>query len=968
MLYATITEFGVGPTHARKVLDDLRNRARKLEESFPYKQYMINAFGNTDLVEVAFFNHYFRFAQTSGSSAQAFRRSVGVRCPEEKDLPPEHRENVCTAVQVLRGDTEGNGGEGGVRPFLAVVFMGLSPIPELCLSPGSEPLASRVFQGFCAKGKDKFWDSYHEALETSCSSLRESPEPLVAPLIGLDTVEVVLFVRAARLEQLAALGWAVRAQTLEDSWPAEKHGDALKRAEQLLSLRMPEKELERHWNHCPLYRGTTTVVGMRLREPDAKKSLWRVEELPEGGEEMVAAEAVAFLTHTKYLPGFVKPKPLWKEDLVGDPGSAPPADDAQYAFLLLFDRADVLWISGDRSQIWRSLTRRRTVREMREFLSDLSGLEGQPGNKGVWTSTEIAVLMSVPRYGPEEGPDGELPDRLRAQLHKRRDFHLQEEKGWTQRWLKATNRAGIHYSATNGVVNIISAVLSRIDNDLDEFADLLPALEHLVQAAEDEQIAPTDLFWLADVVERLAGSRSRRDRPLRLPRDTMAFESHAGHRLPREAFIAFAESLAEDIAAQDSFVVVQDTAESSVSCRVGPSHWDVLGVSALKLQDPLHWLVAHELAHGRFAHTTVKELGKPSLEALQKMTSQVGGGQPKRDENLELVFRQIAERLRQRHGESFTEPLAGAVARCLGEIAKDYFLWRSLELRKDFARDLRRRFWFVHGPGLVFALRHRYGSKTVYVATLQAILLRCILFSHLTESPASAKGAWWQFLHDTLEELEALAPEMRLDGPSHRWDSTPPPAVERWREATPPEEVRRVLTRLQCLKEDLRIPEGRWLFAVKRLLDSVRAAKENGQGLTELVDRWLVFVEAFLDDHVFVYRDPPAARELYAEYLSGLIESWQDTGDPWPPFVKSHREDDSLLKIHRRRSRFGPALLVRGSIFVESPDREGYRDYQRRTFRLLGELAERGRDRRFRKLLEYLFPDLGVVEQGEIVE
>ncbi len=96
---------------------------------------------------------------------------------------------------------------------------------------------------------------------------------------------------------------------------------------------------------------------------------------------------------------------------------------------------------------------------------------------------------------------------------------------------------------------------------------------------------------------------------------------------------------------------------------------------------------------------------------------------------------------------------------------------------------------------------------------------------------------------------------------------------------------------------------------------------------------------------------------LFGEYLADLGRLWEDTADPWPPFVMGYQlNDPSLVTFRRRASIYGAALSRRGSVIVARShgDKEGQRQYQRRTFQLFSELAEHARGDRLRKLLDYL--------------
>jgi hypothetical protein len=440
MLFATITEIGHHNAKTRKALEELSHRAQELAKAYPCQHYLVKTFGSTDLIEVALFDHYFRFAQVSSSSVQTFHRSVGVHCPEEKDLPRDRRANVCTAEEVLRGRSEIEKQQEKTvpRPFLAVVFMGLSPIPQLCLPGGKRPLAYRVLEGFCAQ-KSELWTSYSEVLKASCSDGENLSEPLVAPLIGLDSVEVVVLVRASRLEQLAAFAWAIRSQTLGDLWPAEQHDDALDRTMELLDLSMEQQKLGEHWDSCSVYRGSATVVGMPLQSDVS----WRIE-LP-GEHNLLAAETAAFLTHASILPGSTHPL---GGGIVGEDIDQ-AAEASPGSFFLLFDRADALWATGAQEK----LARRWTVGQVHEFLSGLSGLGKPIQHECVWTSTEVAVRMTIPDR-LSKGSD-ELLGRFRKRLRDWREIHLNQKAGWTHRWLRATKRSSLSYSVNNVVVNLI---------------------------------------------------------------------------------------------------------------------------------------------------------------------------------------------------------------------------------------------------------------------------------------------------------------------------------------------------------------------------------------------------------------------------------------------------------------------------------------------------------------------------------
>lgn len=726
---ATITEFGSADNDDSNLLRDLELRADRLrQQGFSVDQVLLTTFGPTDVVEVCTFDHLLHLAEVGGSSSNVFRRSMGVLCPNEADLaalrPSTAGVELATVEDLLGPDAD--------RPLVLVSYLKLGPLASFfARAPGPsasgfpDPLLARLV------GSSRLWRHY-AAVESANLKRGEAPPLRLAPTMGLDAVEVVLLARAARLEQLAALAWVCRQARIDTLWararPPAQLGQLLERDVGAAA-----------WHGAPAFSTTASTVGMPMGP--LRRAATRAELC--ASAEPLAASAV-FTERRSFLSGHF-------EAVRG------PRADAD-GFLMLFDRMDLLHSKGDLAEA--QVTRGAAARHLARFVpcdgSADAGAGASAGGEGggVRTVAELAVRLRPAAADAPPLPDGALSAAFRGRLRRavERDV-LRDGAGWTFRWLKATRQIGFDYPATNGIVNLISAVGGYLQEDLEGFLDLVPAIEAVVAEAEraaatwpatrEESIAAAvggrervaQLRWMCDVVVHAAEVRGRRDHPLRPPRNTIAFEGHAGYRLWRDAFHQLVRVLV-DGAAGDSLLVVQDGVAGPTQCNAGPLGGVQFLVSAMVLHHPLHWAYGHEIGHLVFDRPCDRwstEVGA-AWDALARLVN-LPERPPARPRDL---FGCIARALPEAATGSLPSQWLVAMGQELAEIAADLVMWRGLQGTSEAAQ--RRAFWTLMGPALVNARCEAAGRWPMSPRRQLRVVVRLVAVSVLTDAAAASAG------------------------------------------------------------------------------------------------------------------------------------------------------------------------------------------------------------------------------------
>ncbi|MCB9764819.1 MAG: hypothetical protein H6739_33900 [Alphaproteobacteria bacterium] len=1014
MLFASITEFGAVSAGYRKVLDDLRGRQRRLDLLLEEERLFAATLGPTDLVEILLFDSFFPLSEVGGSGAQAFRRASGVWCPQPGqdgiDTPPlglpayaSELAEVCCIQDAMAEDP--------ARPFLAVIYAKSSPIARLCLPPQGEEGGEQLIRAMLRLFLNPDSDVWSEDLRTyrqhavGYSRWPEDLPPLrVAPLGGLDSVDLVFLVRASRLEQVGAVAWALRKQSMGVTWPAARFPRAVENARRLLGMQGQVIDDE-SWDESPLFSNTSSTLGVpiRVREqrperahlvgqysPDHLGPWWMLES-PQGST-WPAADEMALLVRYRFMPGFFR--------TVGDalPGALSDVDEG--SLLQLFGQRDALAYNQRILQEPHQIqpVSRYAVDDLLSFMSSLTGAAERPPPSGVSSVTEIALVVHHPRRLREVMPGNTLIDAFRARLEGVRDFHLQRRATdfpgpWIGTWLQGAKVAGLSYPVTNGVLNLICSVLDYLDEDLENFMDLLPPIRILVEWADayrrqagvdrilERPLTDEDIsFWTWEIwqhlrdqplppqlreagafarfyenLEQLATFRGRRDHPLRAPNGTLAFEGHAGYRVARDAFITYVKTLARqyDLTSRDieDRIIILDSSTGRPTCAAEPGGTAVVRVSAMAVHHPLHWVFGHEIAHARFAHTKVNS--RPDLfRAGHALVDAAGLPRNLLRGTIEELLSAVGNSLWDEFASDEGSPFCRAIADVLTEVPADLLEWRSLMVQGDAPGQAARRFWFVTGPGFVLGLRDIFGRAPIGLRRVRRLIVRVFFVSRFIQQRLIPE-TWREDLQDLCEWMflnrEAMGDDRRME-PLGRMADAP------------------LIERLRCVKEDLDIPDEHWCAAVVNLVLDRSVTSRQGEEdwgqfrrVQEVVDAWIPFVEALMGLGPTAATDD--ARAIYARYLDNLMNlpGWEHA-DPWPHFIPGHPAPD-LFEQHtahrkgrRRPTYLTPALSQRGGVMLASAaHRQAYHDL---TLRCILTLDDLSRKRRRRTLADYL-------EQGE---
>ena len=152
-------------------------------------------------------------AELGGSAAHAFRRAIGVFCPQPDDevlrCAPRGQPQLASSIlelacvqDVLAEDPE--------RPFLGIIYAKASALAKLCVpalgEPGGDLLATALLRHFLNPAQ-RCWREDPLVYLTGALGDRTLPADLVAARLcvlgGLDSVDMVILVRAPRLELTA---------------------------------------------------------------------------------------------------------------------------------------------------------------------------------------------------------------------------------------------------------------------------------------------------------------------------------------------------------------------------------------------------------------------------------------------------------------------------------------------------------------------------------------------------------------------------------------------------------------------------------------------------------------------------------------------------------------------------------------------------------------------------------------------
>lgn len=959
--FASITEFSIAAQDIRDALRRFEKRSRHIEVgdlrrlgfdeeslgSIPspdYEHFCMLTFGITDIVEIAHFNQIYHLFGVAESDAHSSRKSIGARCLTtealQKRADGHKHERFCLLPKLFRRDP--------VRPFLAITYLRLSTALRLFTHSvdqgGCEKgtLISLVFESLLG-GVFPIWEDRRRVLAPT-HELEDLPAIVLTPLVGLDSVDVILVYRAARLEQIAALTWAARHQKL-GSLVATGGGEEVEDFIEytFMHVRGNIDYVRREWNSAALFKEVRTNWGMPLHL-DRDSGIWSVER-EKDPEQLAAAGAAVFAVKRAAPDRFLES--LESFEIVGRRRECLEGD-----FLMLLGRADSLSPGGELREL--------RVAEIRAHFEYLTGLRAQEGGlmAGIWPDTEIAVRLNIP--SGYEWPTYDLMRRFRNVLREKiiHDFdRAAADFSWTLQWLDGTKGIGTSYGTTNVVVNLIRSIMGYLERDPEGFSDLLPLLRDVINVVERKHPTQREVTWLVTRLRSLFVSLTRQFYPLQSPYASSIFEGNTGYRRAYDAFVVFSKAMLMGVSPGCS-VIVLESAGGGLSCEVGPYGFVILRVSPFVLHYPVAWLVTPEFVHARLANASVEELESAGLgQEIMELGGGLEGTISSSENTVERAFERFGEFLERNTEDSAGRIFVTLLRSIAKEVLADITLWRSLRLGDETPVETNERFWFVHGPGIAAAVFRIAGYLPPSLDIVMSLMLRVFFCNYVLwycferrEGDASeSPREWSELLGHLLRRLSG--------GGFHMEDVSDDYARDH---------LERSYVHLNCMKLDLKCPEGKWLAGLRILEDSRGSLTEAVEvsvsrwisAVQPLVDLWLIRGAEEEDAHV---------RHAYAKYLSALIEKWE-TSDPWPPFI-FHREakmslgEDGWRNLSveqsriRRRDPHGGFLPARGGVFVrgEGGTLEGQKAYHRLTGELievLEDLSRRFRAEELRKFLQ----------------
>jgi hypothetical protein len=660
----------------------------------------------------------------------------------------------------------------------------------------------------------------------------------VSPVVGLDSVDIVLLVRASTIDQVSALLTALRRVRTGDAGLEPTLGGVLPF--------QPSTGRPRAWPDEGLVQRTATLVGLQLDQNGELVG-------PADPTACVAGRALIF-PRCRFDAGMMAEARAMLRSVHGYDGVP-------------------LRVLGH-SDAFPDADLRPGPLHAGAFLDRVRGLTGRGVPfPGVATTTELAVATGLTPADLHTGPSAAFATELARLLAEGRTHHL-GDRGWARRWRDGAKRAHLPFRLTDGVLTLICTTLAYLEDDPEGFLSIVPGLAPMLDWAESfgedggaaDPGEPEPLQRFADyyvLLQEQVASRGRRDHPLRLPGTHLAFEGHAGYRVARDAFDAFIHHALAQLnpAPQPTgprrHVVVIDSPAGRPQNTAGPGGMTLIRTSALAVHHPILWGGSlHELAEGWLRNPQFLPPRNP------------------------------------------WDPVADAAF----EVRADLALHALLRTEGSDESTVSRRFWFLYGPMLIFAIHDVVGVRRLDFHAQCVLLARLLLVETLL---GSCSRGW--------------TPHVRSLPAFFRGEDCPCVALTRERIAHLPESMR---------------PSAEALEGLDRVLLAARYSTDA--------------VHPQLDDAFDQARSIPSAPA--SSELARLARYYDDVAanarEPWPRFIEHYGElpDDAAA-----RELF---LVRRGGVCIGDVGARG--DYHLRTVELLTELEASGASLRLRRLSEFL--------------
>lgn len=864
-----------------------RRKALVREGVFVNRPLLAATWGHTDIVECQEVNDVYALYASPNSPWLAVRNPVGGCIPAWLNDALAAGADLDARIEVTPLD--GVMADDPERPFVAVHYFKLAPLAKslVAITPagegGPETLAGTIARAFTDKSHP-VWEHYR-AIETAATAgTRYHPNKArVTLLLGLDHVELIAIVRAARLEQYAAFVEGTRLLTIE-----EAIGPGSLKALPDAARRKRALGVGDDWTKGPAFAETVSMVGMQLVVPGMPGS-WRVRR---PAKDQEAAHRARLLVRMHHPPGSRADETRQLQGLrdLFPSGAESPPRPASIAFGF-FGPFEVL----------PSKPSSLRVGQLADSLEILAGLGQNQTLLGASSSTVEVVLGNHERDPPVYAIADKLTRRL--QDAKERLLYAGEppDGNWIKAWQKGASAHGLSYALANAGADLLGEVVGRLDDNLDNFLDLLVPARQLVQSPnKNETDAIEDLLY---VLEAMVSVRPRRDSVVHPPTAPRAFQGYAGYSTARNALTSFVRSAAA-ILGQKAPLVMEAFGRSPVLRVLGGGNF-ITSVSPIGVHHPHSWIHPHEIGH------------YPRDPTARESTVH---------DRVAKILQSFVRGPLVRNATHIEVEVADAIMGAIKEMLADVPLWRLLRLRHDEDPSVTGlRLWFVLGPALVDSIRHGPGRSPT--EDLQ-VFLRVVLTSIFLESGDDQIAG----------DLRAvLGPRLLDDDALLKGASTT---------------ARRALQRVRTLREDLTnggerpvhtlptLAEFPTLSNVSRLIPNLAEVVRDLR--TSAGDQGSSRGAPGATD---AHREILTTYARYVEHTRGLARDSLPNERPWLMYVPHHESEMPM------------SMSLRGGPVFDKRTLEGQRcrtEYYASTFELLMRIEELGRAERYGFFVEAL--------------
>ncbi len=555
------------------------------------------ACGPIDLLGLQFAIRPIHLSDTDGGpSGASHRRSTGVVRPTAAGLA-----KFAGAGHTLDDRV---GPERWKTGFLtSLVYARLSPVYRLCAA--GPALATRGGSTLAALGRLVSAGSPFITILDAVLEANHTPQPVakvgLSPLVGIDGIYLVMLVGSDRLEVVAAVARALRAQCISHvlDGDALAHSVAVGEAFLCPPVAKPDSVAK-----AALFDSVVSVVGRRVLRADND----RIELVADTDETALLAAEAILRRSMRFPPGYQKGAVAWGQEQESDAGEG---------FLTLLGHRQLELCAKEGFQPGPTL-RRDFTRMLTPLLDASPAPPRAAAPLRTFRITDVAVQLVLP---PEQlaFPTCDADQALRRLLGVHKGDELERTRGWTRRWEAACD--GFGFVLRDAGVRLIAAAREAANNDPEQVADVLEHVDALVGSAERvvahkqrHQPAPRVIGRLLRDVERELHLLGRRSAPLLPPLFPAEWQPNAG--IGRDAYMGYLKAQLRSLGLKKSDPILVDSLVGDASVQSYPGTPSTYLVSVLSLVWPASWIAAaHEAIHVQFARVPVIEITSERVRA-----------------------------------------------------------------------------------------------------------------------------------------------------------------------------------------------------------------------------------------------------------------------------------------------------------------------------------------------------------------